>query len=122
MVRFVMASPTVRAEPSSDDKTLWAKALARNDSLAATALDRFCLCLGAVAGDVALAQGSKAVVIAGGLGLRIADALPRSGLSERYMAKGRHRGLMAAMPVKLVTHPQPGLLGAAAAFAQEHLS
>ena len=27
---------------------------------------------------------------------------------------------MAAMPVKLITHPQPGLLGAAAAFAMEH--
>jgi glucokinase len=26
---------------------------------------------------------------------------------------------MEAMPVKLVTHPQPGLYGAAAAFAEE---
>jgi len=24
------------------------------------------------------------------------------------------------MPVKLITHPQPGLFGAAAAFAKEH--
>jgi len=24
------------------------------------------------------------------------------------------------MPVKLITHPQPGLVGAAAAFAKEH--
>jgi 2-dehydro-3-deoxyphosphogluconate aldolase/(4S)-4-hydroxy-2-oxoglutarate aldolase len=27
---------------------------------------------------------------------------------------------MAALPVKLITHPQPGLFGAAAAFAKEH--
>ena len=27
---------------------------------------------------------------------------------------------MEAIPVKLITHPQPGLFGAAAAFAQEH--
>jgi glucokinase len=27
---------------------------------------------------------------------------------------------MAAMPVKLITHPQPGLFGAAAAFAQKY--
>lgn len=27
---------------------------------------------------------------------------------------------MAGIPVKLITHPQPGLFGAAAAFAQEH--
>jgi glucokinase len=27
---------------------------------------------------------------------------------------------MAGISVKLITHPQPGLYGAAAAFAQEH--
>jgi glucokinase len=27
---------------------------------------------------------------------------------------------MDEMPVKLITHPQPGLFGAAAAFAKEH--
>ena len=41
---------------------------AGEDSLAAAALDRFCLSLGSVAGDIALAHGAKAVVIAGGLG------------------------------------------------------
>ena len=28
--------------------------------------------------------------------------------------------MMAALPVKLITHPQPGLFGAAAAFAKEY--
>jgi glucokinase len=27
---------------------------------------------------------------------------------------------MATIPVKLITHPQPGLFGAAAAFARRH--
>jgi glucokinase len=27
---------------------------------------------------------------------------------------------MASIPVKLMTHPQPGLFGAASAFAREH--
>ncbi|MBL7373551.1 glucokinase, partial [Escherichia coli] len=36
------------------------------------------------------------------------------------VAKGRFQGLMSSIPVKLITHPQPGLYGAAAAFAQEH--
>jgi glucokinase len=27
---------------------------------------------------------------------------------------------MAELPVKLITHPQPGLLGAAAAWVREH--
>jgi glucokinase len=103
-----------------DDRAIWSAALEGKDSLALAALDRFCLSLGAVAGDIALTQGAKGVVIAGGLGLRLKDHLARSGFAERFAAKGRFRTLMEAIPVKLITHPQPGLFGAAAAFAQEH--
>lgn len=106
-----------------DDKALWALGTAGDDSLAAAAVDRFCLSLGSVAGDIALAQGGfGGVVIAGGLGLRIKDALLRSGFAERFRAKGRFEGLMADIPVKIITHPQPGLFGAAAAFARQHCS
>jgi glucokinase len=103
-----------------DEKELWAAALAGTDSLATAALDRLCLSLGAVAGDLALAQGAVAVVIAGGVGQRLADYLPRSGFRDRFIAKGRFERRMDEMPVKLITHPQPGLFGAAAAFAKEH--
>jgi len=103
-----------------DEKELWASALAGTDSLATAALDRLCLSLGAVAGDMALAQGAVAVVVAGGVGLRLADYLPRSGFRDRFIAKGRFERRMDEMPVKLITHPQPGLFGAAAAFAKEH--
>jgi glucokinase len=103
-----------------DEKELWAAALAGSDSLANAALDRLCFTLGAVAGDMALAQGAVAVVIAGGVGLRLADHLPRSGFRDRFIAKGRFERRMDEMPVKLITHPQPGLFGAAAAFAREH--
>ena len=108
-----------RAVHAQGDKAIWALALDRQDSLAAAAADRFCLSLGSVAGDIALAQGGAALVLAGGLGLRIKDILLRSGFAARFRAKGRFEALMAAMPVKLITHPQPGLYGAAAAFAQE---
>ncbi|MBA2636535.1 MAG: glucokinase [Sphingomonas sp.] len=74
----------------------------------------------AVAGDLALAQGANAVIIGGGLGLRLADLLPRSGFCQRFLAKGRFERRMAEIPVRLITHPQHGLLGAAAAFAREH--
>ncbi|WP_419816061.1 glucokinase [Glacieibacterium sp.] len=104
----------------ADDKTLWQLALTGQDSLAVAALDRFCLALGAVAGDVALTQGAKAVVIAGGLGLRLKDYLPQSGFCDRFRAKGRFEALMTSQPVKLLTYSQPGLYGAAAAFAVEH--
>lgn len=103
-----------------DETALWKAALAGDDPLAAQALDRFCLSLGAVAGDVALAQGADSVAIAGGLGLRLADRLPDSGFGERFAAKGRFEQHMRRMPVRIVTHPQPGLYGAAAAFAAEH--
>ena len=101
-----------------DDKTLWAAGMDGTDPLAAAAVDRFCLSLGSVAGDLALAHGAKALVLAGGLGYRIRDSLVGSGFADRFRAKGRFDALMAAMPVKLITHPQPGLFGAAAAFAQ----
>lgn len=103
-----------------DDKALWAAALEGSDSLATAALDRLCLTLGAVAGDLALAQGGTAVVVAGGVGLRLADYLPKSGFRDRFIAKGRFERRMDDMPVKLITYPEPGLYGAAAAFAKEH--
>lgn len=102
------------------DVEIWTAALEGSDSLAAAALDRFCLSLGAVAGDTALAQGASGVVIAGGLGYRLRDLLPSSGFAERFRAKGRFEAMMAEIPVKLITHPQPGLFGAAAAFLSEH--
>jgi len=111
-----------RAVQASDDKAIWSAALDGSDSLAAAALDRFCLSLGSVAGDIALAQGGQAVVIAGGLGLRLADHLPRSGFGERFTAKGRFEAMMGRLPVRLIVHPQPGLFGAAAAFAREQMA
>jgi glucokinase len=116
-----LASIEGRAVQQSDDKMLWQLGMSGDDSLAAAAVDRFCLSLGSVAGDITLTQGGfGGVVIAGGLGLRIKDILVRSGFAERFRAKGRFEGLMASIPVKLITHPQPGLFGAAAAYAQEY--
>lgn len=108
------------AVPRRSDRDIWTLALDGSDSLACAALDRFCLSLGAAAGDLALAHGPTGVVIAGGLGYRLRDRLIGSGFAQRFVAKGRFSSLMASIPVKLITHPQPGLYGAAAAFAQEH--
>jgi glucokinase len=88
--------------------------------LAVDALDRFCLILGSVAGNIALVHGANAVVNAGGLGLRMADALLRSDFSRRFTSKGRLEPMLSTIPVKVITHSQPGLFGAAAAFAEEH--
>lgn len=110
-----------RTVPECDAIAIWDMGTKGEDSLAAAAVDRFCLSLGSVAGDLALAQGGFAgVVIAGGLGYRIRDTLLASGFAARFKAKGRFESLMASIPVKLIVHPQPGLFGAAAAFASEH--
>lgn len=103
-----------------DEEALWRAAVAGTDSLANAALDRLCLTFGAAAGDFALAQGAEAVVIGGGVGVRLADYLPRSGFRDRFIAKGRFERRMDEMPVKLITYDQPGLFGAAAAFARAH--
>ncbi|GBR15158.1 glucokinase [Gluconobacter frateurii] len=103
-----------------DNKTLWQNAMEGSDTIAAAALERFCLSLGAISGDLALAHGAQGVVIAGGLGLRLAGILGESGFAERFVAKGRFETMMSEMPVKIITHPQPGLFGAAAAYAEAH--
>ena len=75
-----------RAVVEEDDIQIWQRGMEGSDSLAAAAVDRFCLSLGSVAGDIALAQGGFAgVVIAGGLGLRLKDQLLQSGFAERLL-------------------------------------
>lgn len=106
--------------PSGDDRELWLSALTGSDQVAVKACERFCMILGAAAGDFALAHGANGVVIAGGLGLRLKETLTKPGFAERFVYKGRFKGLMQKIPVKLITHPQPGLFGAAAAYAQTH--
>ncbi len=103
-----------------EDTDIWQAGLENRDSLAVAAVDRFCQSLGSVAGDYALAHGAAGVVIAGGLGLRLRDVLPSSGFAERFRFKGRYEQMMAGLPVKLITLAEPGLYGAAAAFAAEH--
>ncbi|MBS1063236.1 glucokinase [Gluconobacter wancherniae] len=104
----------------TDNRALWTKALEGSDTMASAALERFCLSLGAVSGDLALAHGARGVVIGGGLGLRLANSLAHSGFAERFVAKGRFENMMSEMPVKIIMHPQPGLYGAAAAYAEAH--
>lgn len=118
-IHAALATLEDQAIQPMDDKTLWSLAMSGEDSLATAALDRFCLALGTFAGNIALAHGAGGVVIGGGLGARLADHLPRSGFAGRFAAKGRFETLMRSLPVKLITHPQPGLFGAAAAFGRK---
>ena len=114
----IVASEGGHAGPLGD-ADIWAAALEKRDARASAALDRFCLCYGSVVGDLVLAHGSVGVALVGGLSLRMAERLRISGFASRFVSKGRYVEYMGAIPVRLVTHPQPGLFGAAAAFAAE---
>lgn len=116
-----LAARERRPATLEDDRSIWEQGIARQDSLAAAAVDRFCTSFGSLVGDYALAHGASAVVLAGGLGLKLRELLPRSGFGERFRFKGRYTQMMAGIPVKLIVHPQPGLYGAVTAFQMEHL-
>jgi glucokinase len=115
-IHAALAAIEGRAVPMRDDKALWEAALVEKDPLAEAAFDRWCLSLGSVAGDLALAQGAEAVVLAGGMLPRVQHLLPASGFHARFTAKGRYEARMANIPILRITHPEPGLLGAAAAW------
>ncbi len=106
--------------PALDADSIWRLGIAGQDAIASAAVDHFCLLLGRAAGDIALAQGAAGVVIAGGTGLSLGERLRGPAFGEGFRAKGRYEAMMAGIPVKLLRHPQPGLLGAAAVLVAEH--
>ncbi|MEE4201465.1 glucokinase [Erythrobacter sp.] len=108
-----------RLDDAPEPLEIWRSGMAGDDQLAARALAHFVATLGRVAGDYALAHGAGGVAIAGGLGLRLRAQLAAPAFHEGFTAKGRYRAMMETVPIKLVTHPQPGLLGAAQAFFSE---
>ena len=88
-------------------------ALDGHDVQARQALARFCAVLGSVAGDCALVHGARHVVIAGGIIPRFIPFLRSSAFRERFLAKGRFAAHLERVGVHVITHPHPGLLGAA---------
>lgn len=104
-----------------DDASLWRAALEGSDPVAQAALDRLMLTFGAALGDLALAHGANQVVIVGGLANRLQDRLQAPAFHARFCAKGRYAPRMQRFPIRLARHEQPGLFGAAVAYAMERL-
>jgi len=99
-----------------DPADIVAAALEGHDVAARRALARFCAVLGSVAGDAALIHGARTVVIAGGMVPRFLPFLRSSAFRERFLAKGRFAAYLESVAIHVITHPQPGLLGAAMAL------
>jgi glucokinase len=90
------------------------RALAGKDPVCEMALAIFCSVLGATAGNLALmVMATGGVFVAGGIAPRILPYLQRGGFRESFDAKGRLHPLVERIPAYVVTHAQPGLLGAA---------
>ncbi len=107
-------APQTGARPSKDV----VDAALAGEADAVHALRRFCRIYGAVAGDAALLHGANTVMIAGGVVLHFLDFFRASEFMEAFTAKGRHADYMRRMAVQVITHPNPGLLGAAVAARQ----
>ncbi|MCK2184475.1 glucokinase [Halomonas getboli] len=95
---------------------------AGEDPIARDTLLRFLKILGDVSGDAALTLGARGgVYLCGGILPRLLDWLPRSRFREAFADKGRMHGYNADIPVKVVTAPWTGLLGAAEALHNEEV-
>jgi glucokinase len=91
-----------------------ARALAGTDPVCEMALAIFCSVLGATAGNLGLmVLATGGVYVAGGIAPRVLPFLQRGGFREAFDRKGRLHTLVERLPAYVVTHPEPGLLGAA---------
>jgi glucokinase len=78
------------------------------------ALDWFAGLYGAEAGNLALRVLARGGVwLCGGIAPRILPALRAGRFAERFHAKGKVSAALEGIPVRVVTHPGVGLLGAA---------
>ena len=91
-----------------------------SEALCGRTLDLFCALLGGFAGNVALTLGARGgLYIGGGIVPRFADRFFASAFRQRFEAKGRFSGYLAAIPTALITDTLAALGGAALAIEQQ---
>jgi glucokinase len=90
-----------------------------SDAACSRSLDVFCAMLGGLAGNVALTLGARGgVFIGGGIVPRLGERFFASQFRERFVAKGRFRPYLEAIPTALITDTLCALTGAAQALRQ----
>ena len=83
-------------------------------------MNTFFSVLGSAAGNLALTLGARGgVYLAGGIAPRYIDLLRKSDFRARFLAKGRFADFNGEIATFVVTHPDPGLLGAAMICLEE---
>ena len=108
------------AAEALDPAAVTAAAMARSDARCVEAVEIFFGFLGGVAGNLALTLGARGgVYIGGGIIPRLGDWIDRSTFRERFVAKGRFRDYLDAIPTWLIcAETSPALIGAANALDQ----
>ncbi|BET80041.1 glucokinase [Edwardsiella anguillarum] len=95
------------------------QALANRSHDARRALTLFCDIMGRFGGNLALTLGTTGgVYIAGGIVPRFLDFFKASTFRQRFEDKGRFTSYVQDIPVYLIVHDNPGLLGAGAYLRQ----
>lgn len=116
LYRFFAAEAGISAKDKKPSEVTHG-ALHDNDVVCREALLCYCGILGNFCADVVLTIGARGgVYIGGGIVPRFIDFLRQSTFRQRFEAKGRFSDYLKPIPIYVVTHPNPGLLGAATAL------
>ncbi len=92
------------------------------DPVCRHALDLFVSLYGAQAGNLALVYRARGgVYIAGGIAPRIVPRLLEGSFLDAFRNKGRLSPVLESIPIHIVTHSAPGILGAARVAADPSL-
>ena len=95
-------------------------ALDNSSSLCTETLNLFCGVLGNVAGNLALSIGAQGgVYIGGGIVRNFLDYIPASPFRAQFENKGRFAEYLRSIPTYIITVPNTGLIGAAAALKRD---
>ena len=106
---------TDRRDVDVAPEEITARAATGKDPLARRTLDMFCALFGAFAGDAVLMLGAwDGVYLTGGLVTVLIDSLDQGAFRARFEDKGRFAAALAQVPTVAITHPNVGLMGAAA--------
>lgn len=107
--------------PGLSPADIAAAAREKSDPLCVQTMELFFEILGQVAGDTALALGAyQGIYLGGGIAQRYPRQLANSKFREAFENKGRYRKMMEKIPTHLITHKNPGLLGASV-YARNYL-
>ncbi len=117
LVNLYRALAVIEGETARDLKPeqITQAAASGQDALCCRTVECFCAILGSVAGDAALLLGAwDGVYFTGGMSPVLLPWLRKPAFRQRFEAKGRRSAIMAKIACAVVTHPDAGLLGAAA--------